>query len=268
MMDDLRQIAKQARIDILNQVYSAASGHLGGAFSSVEILVALYFSVMDIPSFEEADRDRFVLSKGHASSLLYSVLSQKGAFDRGELANFRRLGSILQGHPVYGKAPGIEMSTGSLGMGVSAATGIALAGKMDKKSYRVYTLLGDGEMQEGLVWEALMAISHFGLANMTVIIDNNGLQIDGPIQDVMNPYPIDEKLEAFGFHTQTVDGHDFGALIGSFDAAKVQTGKPSAIIAKTVKGKGVSFMEGNPGWHGKAPNEEEYEKALLELGGK
>jgi transketolase len=267
MEPELVDIARQVRLDILDEVHNAASGHIGGAFSAVEIVVALYFRVMGIPGFSDPDRDRFVLSKGHASALLYSVLSLKGAFPREELSTYRKLGSRLQGHPDMKRLPGVEMSTGSLGLGVSTAVGMALAAKLDGRDSRVYALLGDGELAEGVVWEAFMASSHYKLDNLVAIVDNNNLQIDGKVTDVMNPYPIDKKLESFGFFVQTVDGLDFDALLAAFGAAGREKGRPSAIIAKTIKGKGVDFMENNAAWHGKAPSREEYEAAKVQLEG-
>lgn len=262
---DISQIAKNVRINIINEVSAAQSGHPGGSLSGVEIAVMLYFEVMNIPAFDSPERDRFVLSKGHASPLLYAVLEQKGVIDKAELTSFRALGSRLQGHPDMKKLPGIDMTTGSLGLGVGSAVGMALCGKLDNKAYRVYTLLGDGECQEGSVWEAMMAAAHYKLDNLCVIIDNNNLQIDGKVSDVMSIYPLDEKLAAFGFYVQNVNGHDFAELRSAFANSKKEIGRPSAIIAHTVKGKGVSFMENNPSWHGTAPNAEQTKAALAEL---
>ena len=264
---NLKKIAQQVRTDIINQVADAASGHPGGSLSAVEILTLLYFEIMNIDSLSDPQRDRFVLSKGHASPLLYSIFAQKGFIEHSELSDFRKLGSRLQGHPDMKRLPGVEISTGSLGLGCSAAAGMALAGKTDAASFRVYTLLGDGELQEGVVWEAFMAASHYRLDNLTVIIDNNNLQIDGKVDEVMSVYPIKEKLESFGFNVQTADGHDFESLRSAFSAAKNSSGKPNAVIASTIKGKGVSFMQNNPGWHGKAPDSEQRAQALKELGG-
>ncbi len=263
----LEEIIKAVRCDIINEVAEAKSGHPGGALSAAEILSVLYFEFMNIPSFSDPLRDRFVLSKGHASALYYAVLCEKGAFPKQELKTFRKLGSRLQGHPDMNRLEGVDMSSGSLGLGVCAAVGMALSAKIDNKSYHTYTLLGDGEIQEGSVWEAFMSASHFKLDNLTVIIDNNNLQIDGDISDVMNPYPIDEKLSAFGFYVINVDGHDINALRNAYKEALTVKGKPTCIIAKTVKGKGVSFMENDASWHGSAPNEEQREKALKEICG-
>lgn len=264
---DLGDIAVKIRTNIINQVVWAQSGHPGGSLSAVEILTILYFEIMNIPSFDDANRDRFVLSKGHATPLLYAVLAEKGAILHEELKTFRKIDSNLQGHPDMKKVKGVDMSTGSLGLGISAAVGMALMGKLDKKGYNVYALVGDGELQEGVVWEAFMSAAHFKLDNLTVVIDNNNLQIDGEVGAVMSPYPIDEKMRAFGFNVQNVDGHNFDELRTAFKNAAEQNGKPNAIIAKTIKGKGVSFMENNHEWHGKAPNEEQSVKALAELRG-
>jgi transketolase len=252
----------------LDQVYLAASGHIGGALSAVELVVALYFETMNIPSFDDPERDRFVLSKGHASALLYSVLARKGAFDPAELVTFRKIGSRLQGHPDMKRLPGVEMSTGSLGLGLSTAVGMALAGKLDRSSRRIYALVGDGEIEEGVVWEALMAAAHYSLDNLLVIVDNNNLQIDGTIDAVMSPYPIEDKLTAFGFSVRTIDGHDFDSILDAYRQAASIKGKPSAIVAKTVKSKGIDFMENSASWHGKAPNDDEYAqaKAILKEG--
>jgi len=262
---NLKEIASNVRVNIINQTADANSGHPGGSLSGVEILTLLQFEVMNIPSYDDPDRDRFVLSKGHASPLLYGVLEQKGVLTKEDLKSFRRINSKLQGHPDMNKVTGVDMSTGSLGLGVGSAVGMALAGKLDKKDYRVYTLLGDGEIQEGTVWEAFMSAAHYCLDNLCVIIDNNNLQIDGEINKVMSPYPIKEKLEAFGFNALEVDGHDFASLREAFDNAKQTKGRPTAIIAKTTKGKGVSFMENNASWHGTAPNAEQREAAIKEI---
>ena len=253
---------------ILQTVYGAKSGHIGGSFSSAEILTALYFERMKLdennPRWE--GRDRFVLSKGHITPAYYSVLAMRGFFPIEELKTFRKLGSKLQGHPDRNKVSGVDMSSGSLGQGISSAVGIALAGKLKKADYRVYTLVGDGEIQEGQVWEAAMFASHHKLDNLCVIIDNNGIQSDGPIESINSPYPIDQKFLAFGFNVITVDGHDFKQLINAFNNAELVKEKPTVIIAKTVKGKGVSFMENKASWHGKVPSEEEFEFAMKELG--
>ena len=266
-IEKLRKIAKQARIDIIEEVYGANSGHPGSSLSCVDILTVLYFNEMNVdpqnPKME--DRDKLVLSKGHASPALYSILSQRGYFDRNELKEFRKLGSRLQGHPDIKKLPGIDMSAGSLGQGLSSACGMALASKLKKQNNRIYCILGDGELQEGQVWEAAMTAGHYKLDNLCVVVDNNNLQIDGKVSDVMNPYPIDEKFKSFGFSVFNADGNDIESLIKVFDEAKIVKNRPVVIIAKTVKGKGVSFMEDKAEWHGKAPNEEEYNKAINEL---
>lgn len=259
--------ALRVRKGIIESTYQAKSGHPGGSLSAADVLTYLYFKRMNIdparPDME--DRDRFVLSKGHAAPALYSVLAQRGFFDPEELKTLRRPGSRLQGHPNMNLTPGVDMSTGSLGQGVSAAAGMALGAKRKNRDLHVYALLGDGEIQEGQVWEAMMFAAHYKLDNLTVLVDNNNLQIDGAISDVMSPYPIDEKLAAFGLNVQTVDGHDFDALERAFDKALQVKGRPSAIVLKTVKGRGVSFMENQAGWHGKAPNEEQYLAAMAEL---
>lgn len=263
-VNDLKKISKEVRKNIINMVYSAKSGHPGGALSVADILTTLYFYELNInvnnPKDEE--RDRFVLSKGHSSPALYAVLAEKGFFPKEDLTSFRKIDSYLQGHPDMNKVPGVDMSTGSLGQGLSVSNGMALSAKIDKKSYRVYCILGDGEIEEGQIWEALMTSSHYKLDNLCVIVDNNELQIDGKIQDVMNPKPIDKKFEAFGFNVISINGHDFEEIIHAFKMAKNTKGKPTAIIAKTIKGKGVSFMENEVSWHGKAPNEEQYKLAL------
>ena len=251
----------------MTAVYSAKSGHPGGSLSIADILAYLYFSELNIkpenPAWE--DRDRFVLSKGHCAPGLYAALANRGYFPVSELTTLRKLDSRLQGHPDMTLTPGVDMSSGSLGLGISSAAGMALAGKIAGKNYRVYTVVGDGESEEGQVWEACMFAAHYKLDNLCVIVDWNGLQIDGPVAEVMNPTPHDKKLEAFGFHVITVDGHDFDALEKAFSEAKTVKGKPTAIIAKTVKGKGVSFMENQVKWHGTAPNDEQYAAALAEL---
>ena len=263
----LENIAKEVRKSILEEVYNGKSGHPGGALSCADILTALYFSQMNInPDKPDAEgRDRFVLSKGHASPALYAVLAEKGYFDKKELKTFRNIDGKLQGHPDMKKVKGVDITTGSLGQGLSCANGMALASKINKDGFRVYCLLGDGELEEGQIWEAAMTAAHYKLDNLCVIVDNNNLQIDGEIDKVMNPYPIEEKFRSFGFETLTINGHCFKDILEAFNKAKSIKGKPTAIIAKTIKGKGVSFMENQVGWHGKAPNEEEYNKAMEEL---
>ena len=265
----LTSVANTIRQDIIKMLAESASGHPGGSLSAVEILTSLYFSEMNIdpekPKWE--DRDRFVLSKGHAAPLLYAVLAERGYFDRKQLMTLRKIGSMLQGHPNMNETPGVDMSTGSLGQGLSAANGMAIAGKLDKKNYRVYTLLGDGELEEGQVWEAAMAAAHYKLDNLTAFVDHNGLQIDGPITKVMNPEPIGDKFKAFGWNVIDIDGHNFNEIFNAIEVAKKTSGKPTMIVAKTIKGKGVSFMENQAGWHGTAPNKEQEEIALKELGG-
>ena len=264
---ELEQIAKKTRSDVIEEVYGAKSGHPGSSLSCIEILTTLYFNQMNIdptnPKKEE--RDKFVLSKGHSSPALYAILAQRGYFPEEELKEFRKLGSRLQGHPDMKKLPGIDMSSGSLGQGLSAACGMALASKLKKQDNRIYCLLGDGELEEGQIWEAAMTASHYQLDNLCVIIDQNNLQIDGNIEEVMNPKPIDKKFESFGFVVFKVDGHDIKSLIEVFEDAKQIKKRPVAIIASTIKGKGVSFMENKAEWHGKAPNEEEYKQAMGEL---
>ena len=242
-------------------------GHPGGSLSAADIVTALYFHVMNInPCLpNDENRDRFVLSKGHASPLLYSVLAEKGYFDKELLKTFRKKNSILQGHPDMKKIPGVDMTTGSLGQGLSAANGMALSSKLDKKGFRVYCLVGDGEIEEGQIWEAAMTSCHYNLDNLCLIVDNNNLQIDGEVTSVMNVNPIDKKLESFGFNVICIDGHNFEQILDAFAKAKLTKNKPTAIVAKTIKGKGVSFMENKAGWHGKAPKEEEYLKAMEEL---
>lgn len=266
---DLEIIAKNMRINIINMLKEAKSGHPGGSLSACEILAALYFKEMKIDpkNPDWVDRDRFVLSKGHAAPVLYAALAEKGYFPKEELMELRKVDSMLQGHPDMKGTPGVDMTTGSLGQGLAAANGMALAGKMDKKDYRVYTLIGDGESQEGIIWEAAMLASHYQLDNITVFLDHNGLQIDGTNLEVMNIEPIDEKFESFGWHVIKIDGHSFEEIFKALDEAKNIKGKPSIIVAKTIKGKGVSFMEDQVGWHGKAPTEEEALKAIDELGG-
>lgn len=264
---ELEKMANEIRKDIVTAVHSAKSGHPGGSLSSADIFTYLYFEEMNVdpanPKWE--DRDRFVLSKGHVAPGLYSTLAEKGYFPKEDLKTLRHTGSYLQGHPDMKHIPGIDMSSGSLGQGVSVAVGMAAAGKYDKKDYRVYTLTGDGEIQEGQIWEAAMWAGHRNLDNLVVIVDNNNLQIDGSIEDVCSPYPIDKKFEAFNFHVINIDGNDFDQIRAAFKEARETKGMPTAIIAKTVKGKGVSFMENAAGWHGKAPNDEEYEIAMADL---
>ncbi len=259
--------AAKVRLGILEGVYHAKSGHPGGSLSAADIFTYLYFREMrvDPKNPKDPDRDRFVLSKGHCAPGWYAVLAQKGYFDESELQKLRHIGAMLQGHPDMKGTPGVDMSSGSLGQGISAAVGMAVAGKMDGKGYRVYTLLGDGESEEGQVWEAAMFAGHHKLDNLCVVVDCNGLQIDGPVSEVGGPEPFDKKFEAFGFETIAVDGNDFDGLEKAFTAARACKGKPFAILAKTVKGKGVSYMENQVGWHGKAPNQEQYETAKEEL---
>lgn len=266
---ELEKIANEIRIGIVKEVYSGKSGHPGGSLSCADILTVLYFNQMNIDSKDPKSnaRDRFVLSKGHASPALYSTLASRGYFDKEELVTFRGIDSILQGHPDMKHIPGVDMSTGSLGQGLSCANGMAMASKLNKDGNRVYCLVGDGEIEEGQIWEAAMSASHYQLDNLCVIVDNNNLQIDGSIEDVMSSYPIDAKFKSFGFHVINVDGHNIQELMNACNEAKTIKGKPTAIIAKTIKGKGVSFMENQVGWHGKAPNEEQYEIAIKELGG-
>lgn len=268
-ISELENIAKEIRIGIIKEVYSGKSGHPGGSLSCADILTVLYFNQMNInPESPNAhSRDRFVLSKGHASPVLYSTLASRGYFDKKELLTFRGIDSILQGHPDMKNIPGVDMSTGSLGQGLSCANGMALSSKLNGDGFRVYCLVGDGEIEEGQIWEAAMSASHYKLDNICVIVDNNNLQIDGTIEDVMSSYPIDEKFRSFGFEVINIDGHDISQIIEAFEFAKTIKGKPTVIIAKTVKGKGVSYMENQVEWHGKAPNEEQYLQAINELGG-
>ena len=265
---ELQKMANEIRKGIITAVHSAKAGHPGGSLSATEVFTYLYFEEMNIDpkNPKKADRDRFVLSKGHTAPGLYSALAHRGYFPVEDLVTLRHIGSYLQGHPDMKHIPGVDMSSGSLGQGISAAVGMALSAKLSGESYRVYTLLGDGESQEGQVWEAAMLAGHRKLDNLTVIVDNNGLQIDGNIEDVCSPYPIDKKFEAFNFHVINVeDGNDFDQLKAAFDEAKTVKGMPTAIIMKTVKGKDVSFMENNAGWHGKAPNDEEFAIAMADL---
>ena len=263
----LQITACKVRMGIIESTYGAKAGHPGGSLSATEVFTYLYFKEMNIdpknPKWE--DRDRFVLSKGHTAPGLYSVLANRGFFPVEDLPTLRHIDSYLQGHPNMNTVPGVDMSTGSLGQGISVAVGMALAAKHTGKGNRVYALLGDGEIQEGQVWEACMAAAHYNLDNLCIIVDNNGLQIDGNVADVMSPYPIVEKLESFGFQVKALDGHDFDALEEAFNEAKATKGKPYAIVMKTVKGKDVSFMENDAGWHGKAPNDAEYAQAMDEL---
>lgn len=264
---ELKNIATRVRMDILTQTHSAASGHPGGSLSIAEIMTYLYFVEMNVdPQNPEcADRDRFVLSKGHAAPALYAALAERGFFSTDELTTLRKVDSHLQGHPSLGHVPGVDMTTGSLGQGLSAACGMAVAAKIDGKSYRTYAVVGDGESQEGQIWEAAMLAAHRKLDNLCVVLDWNGLQIDGEVEKVMNPTPYPEKFEAFGWHTISVDGHDFDALAAAFAEAKTVKGKPTVIIAKTVKGKGVSFMENRVEWHGSAPKDAQYAQGMEEL---
>ena len=266
----LEKIANNIRIDIINQVYEANSGHPGGALSSADILSVLYFNQMNINEKEpnSPTRDRFILSKGHCSPALYATLAEKGYFEKEKLNTFRKMGSNLQGHPDMKNIPGVDMSTGSLGQGLSVAVGMAIASKMDREGCRIYCLLGDGEIDEGQIWEASMAASKNKLDNLCVILDNNVLQIDGKIEEVAGLTNIEGKFANFGFKVINVDGHNISNLIDAFDTAKQTKGVPTIIIAKTIKGKGVSFMEGKAEWHGKAPKAEEYEKAIEELKGR
>lgn len=264
---ELSIIANNVRKHALTAVYNAASGHPGGSLSVADVLTLLYFEVMNVdpknPKME--NRDRFVLSKGHTAPALYGVLAERGFIPKEDIKTFRNVNSYLQGHPDMNKVAGVDMSTGSLGQGVSAAGGMALSAKLDNKDYRVYSILGDGEIEEGQVWEQAMFAAHYKLDNFTIFVDNNGLQIDGDIAEVMNPNPIDEKFKSFGWHVIVTDAHDFEKLLAAVEEAKATKGKPTAIIMKSVKGKNVSFMENNPAWHGAAPKEDEYNQAIAEL---
>ncbi|MCB7306203.1 transketolase [Bariatricus massiliensis] len=264
---ELMKTANEVRKDIVTAVYSAKSGHPGGSLSAADIYTYLFFEEMNVDPAEpkKADRDRFVLSKGHTAPGYYSALAERGFFPVEDLKTLRHVGSYLQGHPDMKHIPGVDMSSGSLGQGVSAAVGMAISAKLSGDDYRVYTLVGDGEIQEGQVWEAAMLAGFQKLDNLVFIIDNNNLQIDGPIDEVNSPYPIDKKFEAFNFHVINIDGHNFDEIDAAFKEAKATKGMPTAIIAKTVKGKGVSFMENQAGWHGKAPSEEEYKTAMADL---
>ena len=266
-VEELEKMANTVRKGIIEEVYNGQSGHPGGSLSVADILTVLYFHELNIdeknPKWE--DRDRVVLSKGHCSPALYSCLANRGFFPVEDLKTFRKIDSYLQGHPDMNKIPGVDMTTGSLGQGLSAAVGMAIAGKMDKKDYRVYGILGDGEIEEGQIWEAAMSAKKYALDNLCVIVDNNNLQIDGTIEEVMSPYPIDEKFRSCGFEMIKIDGHNMQEILDAFEVAKNVKGKPVCIIAKTIKGKDVSYMENQVGWHGKAPNEEQYKMAMEEL---
>ena len=264
---ELQKTANEVRKGIVTAVHSAKAGHPGGSLSAADLFTYLYFQEMNIDPKEpkKADRDRFVLSKGHTAPGYYSTLAHRGFFPVEDLTTLRKVGSYLQGHPDMKHIPGVDMSSGSLGQGISAAVGMAISAKLSNDDYRVYTLLGDGEIQEGQVWEASMLAGHRKLDNLVVIVDNNNLQIDGKITDVNSPYPIDKKFEAFNFHVINIDGNDFDQIEAAFKEARKTKGMPTAIIAKTIKGKGVSFMEDQAGWHGKAPNDEQYAQAMEEL---
>ena len=264
---ELQKMANEIRKGIITAVHSAKAGHPGGSLSATEVFTYLYFEEMNIDpkNPKKADRDRFVLSKGHTAPGYYSTLAHRGFFPVEDLTTLRKVGSYLQGHPDMKHIPGVDMSSGSLGQGISAAVGMAISAKLSDDDYRVYTLLGDGEIQEGQVWEASMLAGHRKLDNLVVIVDNNNLQIDGKITDVNSPYPIDKKFEAFNFHVINIDGNDFDQIEAAFKEARETKGMPTAIIAKTIKGKGVSFMEDQAGWHGKAPNDEQYAQAMEEL---
>ncbi len=264
---ELKKTANEVRKDIITALHAAGAGHPGGSLSATDIFTYLYFEEMNIDpkKVDDPDRDRFVLSKGHCAPGLYSVMAERGYFPKEELTTLRKLGSRLQGHPSIQYLPGLDMSSGSLGQGISAACGMAMSAKLDNKDFRVYTLLGDGEIEEGQVWEAAMFAGFRKLDNLVVIVDNNGLQIDGPVDQVCSPYPIDKKFEAFNFHVINIDAHNFDEIRAAFEEAKNTKGMPTAIIAHSVKGKGVSFMENQAGWHGKAPNDEEYKIAMEDL---
>lgn len=264
---ELEKKAKEIRKDIIEEVYSAKSGHPGGSLSIADIMAVLYFNELNIdennPKWE--DRDRMILSKGHCTPALYASLAERGFIKKEDLKTFRNINSKLQGHPDMNKVPGVDMTSGSLGQGLSVANGIAISGKMDKKDYRVYCIVGDGEIEEGQIWEAAMTSSKYKLDNLCVIVDNNNLQIDGTIEEVMNSYPIDKKFESFGFFVINIDGNNIEEIINAFEKARKIKEKPTCIIAKTIKGKGISFMENQVDWHGKAPNEEQYNKAMENL---
>ena len=266
----LKQIAANIRLDIVEEVFSASSGHPGGSLSIADILAYLYFEEMrvDPSNPDAADRDRFVLSKGHTAPALYAALAERGFLPKEDLKTFRHVESYLQGHPDMKHTPGVDMTTGSLGIGISAACGMALSAKLSGDTFRVYTVLGDGESEEGQVWEAAMFAAHYKLDNLCAVLDFNGLQIDGPITEVMNPTPLDEKFKAFGWHVRVIDGHDFAQIENAFAEARTVKTQPSIIISKSVKGKGVSFMENEAAWHGMAPNQEQYEKAIAEIDAK
>ena len=268
-MKQLEEIAREMRISVIRETHAAASGHPGGSLSIADILAYLYFEEMNVDPADpkKADRDRFVLSKGHTAPALYAALAERGFFPKEDLITLRKLDSYLQGHPDMKGTPGVDMSTGSLGLGISAACGMALSAKYRKMDYRVYTVLGDGESEEGQVWEAAMFAAHYKLDNLVAVLDLNGLQIDGKITDVMNPTPHDEKFAAFGWNVITIDAHNFEEIEAAFKAARTVKGKPTVIIAKSVKGKGVSFMENDADWHGKAPNDEQCAAAIEELKG-
>jgi transketolase len=268
-LNKLKDVAKEIRLDIIKMLTESNSGHPGGSLSSVEILTSLYFGEMkvDVKNPKWVDRDRFVLSKGHAAPVLYATLAEKGFFDKAELMKLRKINSMLQGHPNMKSTPGVDMSTGSLGQGLSAANGMAIAAKLDKKDYRVHVVLGDGELEEGQVWESAMAAAHYKLDNLVAFVDHNGLQIDGKVTDVMNPEPVADKFRAFGWNVICINGHDYNEIFNAIDKAKECKGKPTMIVAATVKGKGVSFMENLASWHGTAPNKEQSEQAIKELGG-
>lgn len=264
---ELELIAQKARLQIIEGVYNAKSGHPGGSLSAIDTLIYLYFSELNIdvknPKWE--DRDRFVLSKGHCAPALYAALALRGFFPVEEIKKLRKVGAMLQGHPDMKGIPGVDMSTGSLGQGISAACGMALAAKLSKKDYRVYTMLGDGEIQEGMVWEAAMLAAHYKLDNLVAVVDNNGLQIDGKITEVCSPEPITDKFKAFGWKVMAIDAHNLDEIENAFEKARAAKGRPTAIIQKSLKGKGVSFMEDKASWHGTAPNKEQYEAAVKEL---
>ena len=266
-IEELKNKAREIRRDIIEEVYSAQSGHPGGSLSIADIMTVLYFNELNIdeknPKLE--DRDRLILSKGHCSPALYATLAERGFFEKEKLKTFRKINSNLQGHPDMNKVPGVDMTSGSLGQGLSVANGIAISGKMDNKNYRVYCILGDGEIEEGQIWEAAMTSNKYKLDNLCVIVDNNNLQIDGTIDEVMSSKPIDKKFESFGFYTITINGNDIEEILEAFKKAKDIKGKPTCIIAKTIKGKGIKYMENQVGWHGKAPNEEQYNEAIKML---
>ena len=264
---ELETIAAKIRADVIKAIYSAGSGHPGGSLSAADIVTCLYFSEMNIDpeNPDKWDRDKLVLSKGHAGPVQYAALAERGYYPVEDIMSLRKLGSAFQGHPSKGKVKGIEMSTGSLGQGISVACGMALSGKLTSDTYKVYTILGDGEIEEGQVWEAAMFAAHYKLDNLVAVVDNNGLQIDGKIEDVMSPYPIVDKFAAFGWHVITADAHDFDSLEKAFNEAETVCGQPCVIVMKSIKGKGVSFMENNVSWHGSAPNKEQYEQAVAEI---